>query len=102
MELSQAAVFLTACQPSDTVTGERRLQTSRRTVSGTALRSFRWWFAIGALLTLSVLMVQGGVRDLLDGTTPGSGASAYLSFGTTIFGGGLLAGCLALVMNRLR
>jgi len=48
------------------------------------VRSFRWWFAIGALLTLSVLMVQGGVRDLLDGAPPGSGASAYLSFGTTI------------------
>jgi hypothetical protein len=47
-------------------------------------------------------MVQGGVRDLFDGAPPGSGASAYLSFGTTIFGGGLLAGCLALVMNRLR
>jgi len=57
---------------------------------------------MGALLTLSVLMVQGGVRDLLDGPPFGSGAGAYLSFGTTIFGGGLLAGCLALVMNRLR
>jgi hypothetical protein len=68
----------------------------------TRVRSFGWWFAIGALLTLSVLMVQGGVRDLLDGAPPGSGASPYLSFGTTIFGGGLLAGCVALVMNRLR
>jgi hypothetical protein len=66
------------------------------------VRSFGWWFAIGALLTLSVLMVQGGVRDLLDGAPSGSGASEYLSFGTTIFGGGLLAGCVALVMNRLR
>ena len=66
------------------------------------MRSFRWWFAIGAVLTLSVLMVQGGVRELLEGNAPGSGASAYLSFGTTIIGGGLLAGCLALVMNRLR
>lgn len=71
-------------------------------VLGIPVRSFRWWFSIGALLTLSVLMVQGGVRDLVDGAPPGSGASAYLSFGTTIFGGGLLAGCLALVMNRLR
>jgi hypothetical protein len=66
------------------------------------VRSFRWWFTIGALLTLSVLMVQGGVRELLDGADPGGGVSAYLSFGTTIVGGGLLAGCLALVMNRLR
>jgi hypothetical protein len=66
------------------------------------VRSFSWWFGIGALLTLSVLMVQGGVRDLIDGTPPGGGVSTYLSFGTTIFGGGLLAGCLALVMNRMR
>jgi hypothetical protein len=66
------------------------------------VRSFQWWFAIGALLTLSVLMVQGGVRELLDGSVPGSGTGAYLSFVTTIFGGGLLAGCLALVMKRLQ
>ena len=66
------------------------------------MRSFSWWFGIGALLTLSVLMVQGGVRDLLDGAHSSGGASAYLSLGTTIFGGGLLAGCLALVMNRIR
>jgi hypothetical protein len=65
------------------------------------VRSFGWWFVIGALLTLSVLMVQGGVRELLDGSLPGSGTSEYLSFVTTIFGGGLLAGCVALVMKRL-
>lgn len=57
---------------------------------------------MGALLTLSVLMVQGGVRDLLDGSHPSSGTNPLLSFGTTILGGGLLAGCLALVMNRIR
>lgn len=66
------------------------------------MRSFAWWFAIGSLLTLSVLMVQGGVRDLLDGNHPAGGSSPYLSFSTTILGGGLLAGCLALVMNRIR
>ena len=57
---------------------------------------------MGVLLTLSVLMVQGGVRDLFDGAHPSAGASPYLSFTTTIFGGGLLAGCLALVMKRIR
>lgn len=46
-------------------------------------------------------MVQGGVRDLIDGTPPAGGTNPYLSFGTTIFGGGLLAGCLALVMKRI-
>jgi hypothetical protein len=55
---------------------------------------------MGSLTTLAVLMVQGGMRDLFYGTH--SGTSAYLSFGTTIFGGGLLAGCLALILNRLR
>ena len=67
-----------------------------------AVRSFSWWFGIGAILTLSVLMVQGGVRDLFDGTHLGGGGNPYLSFGTTIFGGGLLAGCVALVMNRIK
>ena len=66
------------------------------------MRSFSWWFGMGVLLTLSVLMVQGGVRDLFDGAHPSTGASPYLSFTTTIFGGGLLAGCLALVMKRIR
>ncbi|MFO0770673.1 MAG: hypothetical protein U0173_07020 [Nitrospiraceae bacterium] len=67
------------------------------------MRSFLWWFWMGCLMTLAVLMVQGGVRDLLSGTNPtGGGSGAYLSFGTTIFGGGLLAGCLALILNRLR
>ena len=100
--MNQKAVFLTAYRPSATVTESRLLSVLSSSVSETSVRSFRWWFAIGALLTLSVLMVQGGVRDLLDGASPGSGASAYLSFGTTIFGGGLLAGCLALVMKRLQ
>lgn len=57
---------------------------------------------MGSLTTLSVLMVQGGVRDLLYGTHPANGPSAFLSFGVTILGGGLLAGCIALIMNRLR
>ena len=67
-----------------------------------ALRSFTWWFTVGSLLTLSVLMVQGGVRDLWEGIQPTGGTNAFVYFGTTILGGGLLAGCLALVMNRLR
>lgn len=57
---------------------------------------------MGALITLSILMVQGGIRDLWEGTQPAGGTNAFVYFGTTIFGGGLLAGCVALVMNRLR
>ncbi|MEC9006220.1 MAG: hypothetical protein VX564_04770 [Nitrospirota bacterium] len=66
------------------------------------MRTFVWWFGMGSLLTLSVLMVQGGVRDLLSGTPDSSSAEAMLSIGSTILGGGLLAGCLALILNRLR
>ncbi|MCP9451368.1 MAG: hypothetical protein NNA23_01655 [Nitrospira sp.] len=57
---------------------------------------------IGALLTLSVLMVQGGLRDLWEGTQRTSETNMFVYFGTTLFGGGLLAGCVALIMNRLR
>lgn len=57
---------------------------------------------IGALLTLSVLMVQGGVRDLWEGTQPVGGTNVLVYFGTTLMGGGLLAGCVALIMNRIR
>ena len=67
-----------------------------------ALRSFAWWFMIGALMTLSVLMVQGGIRDLWEGTQPSGGTNVFVYFGTTLIGGGLLAGCVALIMNRLR
>ena len=71
-------------------------------VSVMPLRTFTWWFAMGSVLTLAVLMVQGGIRDLLEGTQPAAGTTAVVSFGTTILGGGLLAGCLAVVLNRLR
>lgn len=57
---------------------------------------------MGSLMTLSVLMVQGGIRDLWEGTQPSGGTNAIVYFGTTMLGGGLLAGCLASVMNRLR
>ncbi len=57
---------------------------------------------MGSLLTLSVLMVQGGVRDLLYGTPDSTPLEAFLSIGSTIFGGGILAGCLAVILNRLR
>jgi len=57
---------------------------------------------MGSMTTLSVLMVQGGVHDLLYKNHPSGSASAYLTFGITILGGGLLAGCIALILRRLR
>ena len=57
---------------------------------------------MGSLLTLAVLMVQGGVRDLLYGAPDSHSTEAMFSIGSTILGGGLLAGCIALILNRLR
>ena len=57
---------------------------------------------MGSLLTLAVLMVQGGVRDLLYGAPDSHSTEAMFSIGSTILGGGLLAGCTALILNRLR
>ena len=66
------------------------------------MRTFFWWFGMGALMTLSVLMIQGGVHDLLYQTHPTGSANAVLTFTMTILGGGMLAGCVALIMSRLR
>jgi hypothetical protein len=47
-------------------------------------------------MTLAVLMVQGGVQDLI------SGNKGPANFVLTITGGGLLAGCVAIIMNRIK
>jgi len=31
------------------------------------VKTFLWWFTTGAVMTLAVLMVQGGVQDLISG-----------------------------------
>lgn len=66
------------------------------------MRTFFWWFGMGALLTLAVLMIQGGVHELLSQTHEAGSVSAALTLTMTILGGGLLAGCVALIMKRLR
>ena len=57
---------------------------------------------MGSLTTLSVLMVQGGVRDLVYETHTSGSFEGFFSMGLTILGGGLLAGCIAVILNRLR
>ena len=57
---------------------------------------------MGALTTLSVLMVQGGVRDLIYDSYSANSVQGIWSVGLTIFGGGVLAGCLAVILGRLR
>jgi len=60
------------------------------------VKTFLWWFITGSVTTLSVLMVQGGVQDLI------SGDKSAFNFVLTIAGGGLLAGCIAIIMNRIK
>lgn len=60
------------------------------------MKTFLWWFITGAATTLAVLMVQGGFQDLINGD------KSSTSFLLTITGGGLLAGCIAIIMNRLK
>lgn len=66
------------------------------------MRTFFWWFGMGALLTLSILMIQGGVYELPSETHSAGSATAVVTLTMTILGGGLLAGCVALILNRLR
>ncbi len=67
-----------------------------------SMRTFSWWFGMGALTTLAVIMVQGGVRDLIYDSYSSSSTQGILSVGLTILGGGLLAGCLAVILDRFR
>ncbi|MDR4494080.1 MAG: hypothetical protein R3B74_06615 [Nitrospirales bacterium] len=56
------------------------------------MRTFGWWFGMGSLLTLAVLLVQGGVRDLLYGASHAGTWEGVLSMGLTILGVGSYPG----------
>ncbi len=57
---------------------------------------------MGALMTISVLMLQGGIHTLFVQAASGGAPPSMTNVATTILGGGLFAGCLALVLNRVR
>lgn len=62
---------------------------------------FLWWFIIGATMALSVIMLQGGIREV----TQAQGSVWELKLVellTTIMGGGLLGGCIALILDRIK
>jgi hypothetical protein len=66
-----------------------------------AFKIFAWWFAIGATMTLAVIMLQGGIREVIQ--AQGSLWEIKLAeLLTLILGGGLLGGCIALVLDRIR
>jgi hypothetical protein len=66
-----------------------------------SFKIFRWWFMIGALMALAVIMIQGGVHDLML-TQEHIWEIQLVELGPPIFGGGLLGGCIALILNRIK
>ncbi len=62
---------------------------------------FLWWFIIGATMALAVIMLQGGIREVMQ--AQGSVWELKLvELMTTIMGGGLLGGCIALILDRIK
>jgi len=66
-----------------------------------SFKIFRWWFTIGALMALAVILIQGGMRDLLLTQEPFWNVK-LVELVTPILGGGLLGGCIALILNRIK
>ena len=66
-----------------------------------SFKIFRWWFIIGALMTTAVIMIQGGIRDIMLADEPLWDVK-LVGIAITILGGGLLGGCVALILNRIK
>jgi len=65
------------------------------------VKVFLWWFIVGATMALSVIMLQGGIREVMQ--AQGSVWELKLvELLTTIMGGGLLGGCIALILDRIK
>jgi len=66
-----------------------------------AFKVFLWWFVIGATMALAVIMLQGGIREVMQ--AQGSVWELKLvELMTTTVGGGLLGGCIALIFDRIK
>ena len=62
---------------------------------------FAWWFVVGATMALSIIMLQGGIREVMQ--AQGSLWEVKLvELFTAVMGGGLLGGCVALILARIR
>lgn len=65
------------------------------------VKIFVWWFMMGAVMTLAVIMLQGGIREVIQ--AQGSLWEVKLAeLATLIIGGGLLGGCIALLLDRIK
>ncbi len=66
-----------------------------------SVKLFAWWFLIGATMALAVIMLQGGIREVMQ--AQGSLWEVKLvELLTAVFGGGLLGGCIALILARIK
>ena len=66
-----------------------------------SVKVFVWWFIVGSTMALAVIMLQGGIREAMQ--AQGSVWELKLvELLTTIVGGGLLGGCVALILNRIK
>jgi len=66
-----------------------------------SLKIFSWWFVVGATMALSIIMLQGGIREVMQ--AQGSLWEVKLvELFTAVMGGGLLGGCVALILARIK
>ncbi len=81
------------------LSGQRRRQGF--TAAMHTMKVFMWWFLVGATMALAVIMLQGGIREI----TQDQGSVWELKLVelmTTMLGGGLLGGCIALILDRIK
>lgn len=65
------------------------------------LKVFIWWFVVGSTMALAVILLQGGLREVMQ--AQGSVWELKLvELLTTVMGGGLLGGCIALILDRIK
>ena len=65
------------------------------------VKVFLWWFIVGATMALAVIMLQGGIREAIQTSGSVWGLKLFELL-TTIVGGGLLGGCIALILDRIK
>lgn len=66
-----------------------------------SLKVFLWWFVVGATMALAVILVQGGIREVMQ-AQESVWEMKLIELLTTIIGGGLLGGCVALILDRIK
>ncbi len=66
-----------------------------------SVKVYAWWFLVGSTMALSIIMLQGGIREVMQ--AQGSLWEVKLvELFTAIMGGGLMGGCVALILHRIK